>query len=137
MGINTVALFRSRATQASTDVRSAVQAHEAAAAKAEPGVLKLLGAKQLSVVSAERFLAADGNAGRDDLRVGTRITLKYRGQELGPIDVPGLKVPPKQGWAPVNSSDYAKAAAQALELLRSAGGDVGRVAAEAFRAAGG
>lgn len=136
MGISSVALFRSRASQASTDVRTAVQQHEAAAKKAEPGVLKLLTSKQLTVVSAERFMAADGNA-RDDLRVGTRITLSYRGQELGPIDVPGLKVPPRQGWAPINHSDYAKAASQALELLRSASGDVGRVAAEAFRAAGG
>lgn len=136
MGISSVALFRSRASQASTDVRTAVQQHEAAAKKAEPGVLKLLTSKQLTVVSAERFMAADGNA-RDDLRVGTRIKLSYRGQELGPIDVPGLKVPPRQGWAPINHADYAKAASQALELLRSANGDAGRVAAEAFRAAGG
>lgn len=136
MGISSVALFRSRATQASTDVRTAVQQHEAAAKKAEPGVLKLLTSKQLTVVSAERFMAADGNA-RDDLRVGTRIRLSYRGQELGPIDVPGLKVPPRQGWAPINASDYAKAASQALELLRGTNGDMGRVAAEAFRAAGG
>jgi len=136
MAVNSVSLFRSRATQASTDVRTAVQQHEAAAAKAEPGVLKLLSSKQLTVVRADRFMAADGNA-RDELRVGTRITLKFRGLELGPIDVPGLKVPAKQGWQPVNDSDYAKAAAQALELLRSAGGDTGRVAGEAFRAAGG
>lgn len=136
MGISSVALFRSRATQGSTDVRTAVQQHEAAAKKAEPGVLKLLTSKQLTVVSAERFMAADGNS-RDDLRVGTRIKLSYRGQELGPIDVPGLKVPPRQGWAPVNHSDYSKAASQALELLRSAHGDMGRVAADAFRAAGG
>jgi hypothetical protein len=136
MGVNTVTLLRSRATQASTTVQTALRSHEAAAAKAEPGVLKLLGAKQLTVVSAERFMAADGNS-RDDLRVGTRITLSYRGQQLGPIDVPGLKVPPRQGWAPVNNADYAKGAAQALELMRSAGGDVGRVASEAFRAAGG
>lgn len=136
MGIGTVNILRHRATQGATDVRTALVQHEAAAKKAEPGVLKLLTSKQLTVVSAERFMAADGNA-RDDLRVGTRMRLSYRGQELGPIDVPGLKVPPKQGWTATVASDYAKAASQALELLRGAGGDQGRVAAEAFRAAGG
>lgn len=136
MGINTVSVFRQRATQGATDVKSVVQQHTAAAAKAEAGVLKLLSSKQLTVVSAERFMAADGNA-RDDLKVGTRMRLSYRGQELGPVDVPGLKVPPKSGWAAVNHADYAKAAAQALELLRQAPGNEGRVASEAFRAAGG
>lgn len=136
MGISTVSVFRQRATQGATDLQSVVRQHTAAAAKAEPGVLKLLNAKQLSIVSAERFMAADGNA-RDDLKVGTRIRLSYRGQELGPVDVPGLKVPPKSGWTAVNNADYAKAASQALELLRQAQGNEGRVAAEAFRAAGG
>lgn len=136
MGLNTVSVFRQRAAQGATDLKSVVQQHTAAAAKAEAGVLKLLSSKQLTVVSAERFMAADGNS-KDDLKVGTRMRLSYRGQELGPVDVPGLKVPPKSGWTAVNHADYAKAAAQALELLRQAPGNEGRVATDAFRAAGG